>query len=258
VYYPASACCPLTPAIPAPLTSSHTHTSAVRHQRAGRHTLQQRPFSLRRVLPRPVPGRRTQGRLILPPLSPALLFLSRTPPPRSLTCTVLIFKVNLQTTGKGTFRFNPNLYQCGKVRNRPLPSFPFNPTRRADGAVLPRGPTTPLAHSQVCLSLLGTWQGQREEMWCEKTSTFLQVMVSIQSLILVPDPFFNEPGYESMRNSQQVRDVRALLHGVCVSGHRSPSFSRSRTRDTFRGRRRARRTTQTSAKTPCGGPWWTC
>jgi baculoviral IAP repeat-containing protein 6 len=71
--------------------------------------------------------------------------------------------VNLQTTGKGSVRFNPNLYNCGKV----------------------------------CLSLLGTWPGQKEEMWNEKTSTFLQVMVSIQSLIMVPDPYFNEPGYEA-------------------------------------------------------------
>ena len=56
------------------------------------------------------------------------------------------------------------------------------------------------------MSLLGTWQGQREEMWCEKTSTFLQVMVSIQSLILVPDPYFNEPGYEAMRKLPQGND----------------------------------------------------
>eukprot|EP00595_Chromulina_sp_UTEXLB2642_P002640 CAMPEP_0196764806 /NCGR_PEP_ID=MMETSP1095-20130614/6897_1 /TAXON_ID=96789 ORGANISM="Chromulina nebulosa, Strain UTEXLB2642" /NCGR_SAMPLE_ID=MMETSP1095 /ASSEMBLY_ACC=CAM_ASM_000446 /LENGTH=192 /DNA_ID=CAMNT_0042121299 /DNA_START=1057 /DNA_END=1635 /DNA_ORIENTATION=+ len=71
--------------------------------------------------------------------------------------------VNLQTTGKGTVRFNPNLYNSGKV----------------------------------CLSLLGTWQGSKSESWDEKISTFRQVIVSIQSLILVPEPFFNEPGYES-------------------------------------------------------------
>ena len=29
----------------------------------------------------------------------------------------------------------------------------------------------------------------------------LQVLISIQSMILVPDPFFNEPGYESMKTS---------------------------------------------------------
>ena len=79
----------------------------------------------------------------------------------------------------GSVRFNPNLYNCGKV----------------------------------CLSLLGTWQGQKEEMWCEKTSTFLQVMVSIQSLILVPDPYFNEPGYESMRKSPQGTLSVCLLVG---------------------------------------------
>lgn len=72
-------------------------------------------------------------------------------------------KVNLQTTGRGAVRFNPNLYACGKV----------------------------------CLSLLGTWRGDAGENWSELTSTVLQVLVSIQSLILVPDPYFNEPGYES-------------------------------------------------------------
>jgi baculoviral IAP repeat-containing protein 6 len=71
-------------------------------------------------------------------------------------------KVTIQTTGGGTVRFNPNLYNNGKV----------------------------------CLSLLGTWSGSDGETWDEKTSTLLQVLVSIQSLILVPDPYFNEPGYE--------------------------------------------------------------
>ena len=76
-------------------------------------------------------------------------------------------KVNLATTGGGTVRFNPNLYNCGKV----------------------------------CLSLLGTWQGDQGESWHAKTSTLLQVLMSIQALILVPDPYFNEPGYERERNT---------------------------------------------------------
>jgi len=71
--------------------------------------------------------------------------------------------VNLETTGNGTVRFNPNLYNCGKV----------------------------------CLSLLGTWRGGPNEKWNPSTSTLLQVLVSIQSLILVEQPYFNEPGYES-------------------------------------------------------------
>ena len=69
-------------------------------------------------------------------------------------------KVNLMTTGGGSVRFNPNLYNCGKV----------------------------------CLSLLGTWQGDNN--WNRDVSTFLQVLVSIQSLILVEQPCFNEPGHE--------------------------------------------------------------
>ena len=64
----------------------------------------------------------------------------------------------LVTTGSGTVRFNPNLYNCGKV----------------------------------CLSLLGTWAGPG---WDPQHSTLLQVLVSIQALILVPDPYYNEPGY---------------------------------------------------------------
>jgi baculoviral IAP repeat-containing protein 6 len=69
--------------------------------------------------------------------------------------------VNLQTTGGGSVRFNPNLYNCGKV----------------------------------CLSLLGTWKGAENEKWNAKTSTLLQVFISVQSLILVEEPYFNEPGY---------------------------------------------------------------
>ena len=76
-------------------------------------------------------------------------------------------KVNLETTGYGKVRFNPNLYNCGKV----------------------------------CLSLLGTWSGSQQEKWNKETSTLLQVLVSIQSLILVEDPYFNEPGYERDMNT---------------------------------------------------------
>ena len=54
----------------------------------------------------------------------------------------------------------------------------------------------PFSCGKVCLSLLGTWEGQQGERWNETTSTVLQVLVSIQSLILVPEPYFNEPGYE--------------------------------------------------------------
>lgn len=75
--------------------------------------------------------------------------------------------INMETTGHRTIRFNPNLYNDGKV----------------------------------CLSVLNTWHGRPEEKWNAQTSSFLQVLVSIQSLILVPEPYFNEPGYERSRGT---------------------------------------------------------
>jgi baculoviral IAP repeat-containing protein 6 (apollon) len=88
-------------------------------------------------------------------------------------------KCLIHTTGGQTVRFNPNLYACGKV----------------------------------CLSLLNTWPGGEGEMWDQDISTLNQVLVSIQGLIMVPDPYFNEPGYErqtandktSMRYNMNVR-----------------------------------------------------
>ena len=74
-------------------------------------------------------------------------------------------KVNLDTTGGGSVRFNPNLYNSGKV----------------------------------CLSLLGTWAGGAggNEKWVSKKSTLLQVCVSIQGQILGSQyPYYNEPGVE--------------------------------------------------------------
>ncbi|KAJ6800448.1 putative ubiquitin-conjugating enzyme E2 24 [Iris pallida] len=61
----------------------------------------------------------------------------------------------------GGLRLNPNLYACGKV----------------------------------CLSLLGTWSGSGCENWDRSKSTMLQVLVSIQALVLNAKPYFNEPGY---------------------------------------------------------------
>ena len=75
-------------------------------------------------------------------------------------------KVQFLTTGGNTVRFNPNLYESGKV----------------------------------CLSLLGTWEGPG---WDEKNSTLLQVLVSIQSLIFVDKPYFNEPGWERAQGTPE-------------------------------------------------------
>ena len=55
---------------------------------------------------------------------------------------------------------------------------------------------------KVCISLLGTWSGKGTEVWTHK-SNLLQVIISIQGLILVSEPYFNEAGYERQKGSQQ-------------------------------------------------------
>ena len=77
----------------------------------------------------------------------------------------------------GGLRLNPNLYNCGKV----------------------------------CLSLLNTWSGDKNEKWIPGVSTILQVLVSIQGLILNTKPYFNEPGYAHMSGSA-VGETRSLLY----------------------------------------------
>ncbi|KAI3876599.1 hypothetical protein MKX03_013301 [Papaver bracteatum] len=52
------------------------------------------------------------------------------------------------------------------------------------------------ANGYVCLSLLNTWQGHTVERWTPGQSTMLQVLLSIQALVLNEKPYFNEPGYE--------------------------------------------------------------
>lgn len=73
----------------------------------------------------------------------------------------------------GGKRFNPNLYDNGKV----------------------------------CLTLLGTWRGHASENWNPLTSTLQQLFVSVQSQILVPEPFYNEPGYETGYNTKEGKET---------------------------------------------------
>ncbi|XP_044758627.1 uncharacterized protein LOC123316554 [Coccinella septempunctata] len=55
---------------------------------------------------------------------------------------------------------------------------------------------------KVCVSLLGTWMGKGTEVW-GPDSTLLQLIVSIQGLILVSEPYYNEAGYEKQTDTQQ-------------------------------------------------------
>lgn len=76
----------------------------------------------------------------------------------------------------GGVRFNPNLYDSGKI----------------------------------CLSLLGTWPGRdgSSENWNPSTSNIYQLLLSVQSQILVEHPYFNEPSYYNQQDahSQQSKE----------------------------------------------------
>src|SRR3954469_11737591 len=50
----------------------------------------------------------------------------------------------------------------------------------------------------VCLSLLNTFGGEGTEVWSPVTSSLLQVVVSIQGLVLNDQPYYNEAGYETL------------------------------------------------------------
>lgn len=81
--------------------------------------------------------------------------------------------VRILTTGGGTVRFNPNLYSNGNV----------------------------------CLTILGTWNGHPSESWIPWQSTMFQIMLSIQSLVLNATPYFNEPGVTSTLLSPDAKEL---------------------------------------------------
>ncbi|KAF7301634.1 Baculoviral IAP repeat-containing protein 6 [Mycena indigotica] len=87
--------------------------------------------------------------------------------------------VKYMTTNGGKSRFNPNLYADGKV----------------------------------CLSLLGTWSGPG---WVAGKSTLLQVLVSIQSMILCEEPYLNEPGWATSGGTPQSQSYSANVRRMVV------------------------------------------
>ena len=57
---------------------------------------------------------------------------------------------------------------------------------------------------QVCLSLLGTWHGSdASQKWDPQNSSLFQILLSIQGMILISDPYFNEPNVEQMRGQAE-------------------------------------------------------
>ncbi|ESO05696.1 hypothetical protein HELRODRAFT_111131 [Helobdella robusta] len=79
-------------------------------------------------------------------------------------------------------RLNPNLYEDGKV----------------------------------CVSLLGTWLGKGTEIWNPKESNLLQVLVSIQGLILNHEPYFNEAGYERQKGTQEGQENSRMYNEMVL------------------------------------------
>ena len=57
---------------------------------------------------------------------------------------------------------------------------------------------------KVCLSLLNTWNGRTNERWQPESTTLLQVLLSLQGLVLGDsEPFYLEAGLERLRGETQ-------------------------------------------------------
>ncbi|KAF2769439.1 UBC-like protein [Teratosphaeria nubilosa] len=84
-----------------------------------------------------------------------------------------------RTTGGGVHSINPNLYPQGTV----------------------------------CLSLLGTWSG---EQWRPGQSTLLQILVSIQAMVFVDEPYCNEPGWNDEQGTEASLDYNRNLYSTIV------------------------------------------
>ncbi|KAL6623334.1 hypothetical protein ACP70R_033213 [Stipagrostis hirtigluma subsp. patula] len=97
----------------------------------------------------------------------------------------------------------------------------------------------------VCLSLLNTFGGEGVELWSPESSSVLQVVVSIQGLVLTAQPYYNEAGYgaqvgtpEGRRNelpyseNAYLLNLQTMLHLL----RRPPAGFEAFVRDHFRRR----------------------
>ncbi|KAI0036624.1 hypothetical protein K488DRAFT_67467 [Vararia minispora EC-137] len=73
-----------------------------------------------------------------------------------------------------------------------------NGNGRASGTVNPNL----YEEGKVCLSILGTWAGDKNESWSPARSSILQALVSIQGLVLVKEPWFCEPAFDKLRGTE--------------------------------------------------------
>ncbi|KAI5848998.1 ubiquitin-conjugating enzyme/RWD-like protein [Tricharina praecox] len=79
------------------------------------------------------------------------------------------------STNSGRTRFNPNIYAGGKV----------------------------------CLSILGTWRGERGEEW-SSAQGLESILISIQSL-MSSNPYENEPGFENANQEHDKENKKAYV-----------------------------------------------
>ncbi|KUI54056.1 Ubiquitin-conjugating enzyme E2 Z [Cytospora mali] len=86
--------------------------------------------------------------------------------------------VNAVTTNGGRCRFNPNIYAQGRV----------------------------------CLSILGTWRGERGEEW-SSAQGLESILLSIQSL-MSSNPYENEPGFEDANESQDKKNQKDYVQKI--------------------------------------------
>jgi ubiquitin-conjugating enzyme E2 Z len=82
------------------------------------------------------------------------------------------------TTNGGRTRFNPNIYAGGKV----------------------------------CLSILGTWRGERGEEW-SSAQGLESILISIQSL-MSSNPYENEPGFEQVKSDDDKKNAKLYVDKI--------------------------------------------
>ncbi|XVF66099.1 hypothetical protein PTKIN_Ptkin10aG0007100 [Pterospermum kingtungense] len=67
---------------------------------------------------------------------------------------------------------------------------------------------------KVCLSLINTWVGETFQKWNPKCTTVLQLLVSVQALVLNEKPFYNEPV------------INGILPGTTIKEQLSVAYNR--------------------------------
>ncbi|KAK3934481.1 UBC-like protein [Diplogelasinospora grovesii] len=87
-------------------------------------------------------------------------------------------QVTAQTTNGGRCRFNPNIY----------------------------------ANGRVCLSILGTWRGERGEEW-SAAQGLESILLSIQSL-MSSNPYENEPGFEDANEPSDKKNQKDYVQKI--------------------------------------------